>query len=169
MRIQIIFISLVLLLCSCEEEAKRYGNSNSIDLSKINEIDSDDNNRSESSTKNDSYCDLNSAALFDFLVENTFTLNGNGRISFNKTFDYGKDRWVEGKVRISGGRATLSGDYKIVSGSRIYIDNLMANSGTFEASRNNGSSGYFEINCSGDLEGVLSDGNNRKDVVFKKR
>ena len=135
----IIALSLVtVLLLSCEDESKTRTNSNDLDINSFNKINSDDNKNIDNSNSKKSYCDLSSSELFEYLLANTFTLKGNGRISFNKTFDYSKDRWVEGKVRISGGRATLSGDYSIISGDRIYIDNLSANSGTFDVSRNNG-------------------------------
>ncbi len=122
----------------------------------------------ENETNN--YCDLTIAETFEYLyTESPFDLGNSGTVYFTKRFSYEYNKWVEDKITISGGRARLEGDWKIISGNRIRVSNMSATSGMFDASRNGDTSGIFTIKCNGDIEGVLKDTNgNRKEILIKK-
>lgn len=112
------------------------------------------------------FCDLSIQELFDYLTGHNFNIEGNGSVSFSKTFDYASNQWKESTITISGNGSTVKGNYSIIGGNTIYIDELIAVSGMFDASRNNGSSGTFTLDCNGNLKGSLTDGNNIKTYTF---
>ena len=95
---------------------------------------------------------------------NSFTLNGNGNVSFN-VFSSGN-----GSIMISGNGNTLEGTIIITSNSSFSVRDLLVTGGNYDASNNRGSSGSFMVNSSGDFSGTLRDRNgNSSNVTFNKR
>ena len=112
---------------------------------------------SVSSSTSTSLCDMNSSELDEFLTDNNFSLNGNGRVVFDRN----------NNVYIYGGRADLRGTYRTSSGS-VRISSLQAVSGYFDASNNNGSSGSFSVDCNGNMNGNLYSGGEYRSVSIVK-
>lgn len=102
-------------------------------------------------------CDMNSSELDDFLTKNSFSVNGNGSVVFDRN----------NNVYIRGGRADLRGTYSTSSGN-VKISNLQAVSGYFDPSNNNGSSGRFSIDCNGNMNGNLYSGGKSRSVLIIK-
>ena len=102
-------------------------------------------------------CDMNSSELYDFVTKNNFSLNGNGRVVFDRN----------NNIYIYGGRADLRGSYSTSYGS-VSISNLQATSGYFDPSNNNGSSGIFSFDCSGNLNGSLHSRGQSRSVSITK-
>lgn len=92
-------------------------------------------------------------SLKEYLTQNTFYLNGNASVTF--TFSSYSN---QGTIRISGGRANLQGQCEIIN-DVIYIENLIAVSGIFDASNNSGSFGSLYLSNDGSLNGSLQDKN----------
>jgi|TARA_B110000261_G_C13075717_1_gene353928 hypothetical protein len=102
-------------------------------------------------------CDMNSSELDEFLTKNSFSVNGNGRVVFDRN----------NNVYINGGRADLRGTYSTSSGN-VRISNLQAVSGYFDPSNNNGSSGRFSVDCNGNMNGNLYSGGQSRSVLIIK-
>ena len=115
------------------------------------------NDNSVSSSTSTSPCNMNSSELDEFLTDNNFSLNGNGRVVFDRN----------NNVNIYGGRADLRGTYSTSNGS-VRISSLQAISGYFDASNNNGSRGSFSVDCNGDMSGNLHAGGEYKSVSIIK-
>ena len=143
-------------------EWKIIDNGNSVSNYEESYNESDYSSQSSSSNK----CNLTSNEFFDYLVNTSFNINGNGNVIFSKRFDYMANSWVEGEFTISGNGSRVRGSYSILGSNQVYIDNVIAISGNYDASNNTDSYGYFELNCDGDLKGSLSDGNNRNNYTF---
>lgn len=112
------------------------------------------------------YCDLSQQKMFEYLTSTNFNINGNGSVNFSKSYDYASKQWTEGVVTISGGGQGVSGKYSISGINSIYLKDVIATSGSYDASNNNGSSGLFILNCDGSMTGTLSDGNNYREYTF---
>jgi len=132
-------------------------------------------------TKNDNseifeetnYCNLSNGDFFTYLTKNDFNLEGNGSVRFEKTFDYGSNKWKEGAFTISGAldgvNHVLKGGYTITGSNTLYVENVRVVTGYFDGANNNGSNGIFTLTCEGTLKGSLSDGNNiRNYTVYRK-
>ncbi len=91
-----------------------------------------------------------------YLHNTTFRLGNNGRVNFQRN----------GKVSITGGRADLLGSYEIYNNQAV-ITKLQAVYGNFDASNNNGSSGYVKLNSNGSLSMTLSDGNETQSYTLE--
>jgi hypothetical protein len=91
-----------------------------------------------------------------YLHNTTFRLGNNGRVNFQRN----------GKVSITGGRADLLGGYEIYDNQAV-ITKLQAVYGNFDASNNNGSSGYVKLNSNGSLSMTLSDGNETQSYTLE--
>lgn len=120
----------------------------------------------EGISTSENYCSLSNDEFLKYLTKTNFNINGNGSVYFSKTFDYSSNMWKEGKVTISGGGQSVSGMYSIIGKNTVYLEDVMAVSGIYDASNNNGSSGAFTMDCEGNLSGSLSDGNNIRDYIF---
>jgi hypothetical protein len=101
-------------------------------------------------------------ALPDHLIENTFTLNGGGSVSFN--FIGGR---TSGNIRISGGRADLMGTFQIASADMVEVRDLKAVSGMFDASNNSGTFGSLYFYEDGTLRGTIGDLNESRDITLE--
>jgi hypothetical protein len=107
-----------------------------------------------------------SSNIISHLQNNSFTVNGNGNVYFSvNTKRFGENRQT-GTITVNGGRANLYGEISILDDTSILVYNFKATSGSFDASINNGSSGVFHLNSSGDLYGKLSANSETKSVKF---
>jgi len=95
----------------------------------------------------------------DYLINNSFSLNGNGYVKFSP---HNKTR---GTIIIKGGRADLQGTYSIGSNS-VRITNLKAIYGNFDASNNNSSSGILYLKDNGNIEGSIYAGSNSSQLIL---
>lgn len=102
-------------------------------------------------------CEMNYSELQEFITDNNFSLNGNGRVVFDRN----------NNVYVYGGRADLRGTYRATKGS-VRISSLQAVSGYFDASNNSGSSGSFSVDCNGDMTGNLYSGGEYRSVSIIK-
>jgi len=142
----VICIGLIVISCNSKENNGTFGKSEN----GVSSIEKEEKAKAEQS-------------FSDYLTSTTFSLNGNGRVSFSAP--YGRNN--KGQVRISGGRADLVGTYTVNESSKsISISGLAARSGSFDASNNNGSSGYFSSRLDGSLQGRLSSGGQSRDIKF---
>ena len=98
-------------------------------------------------------------SFYDYLISNSFTLNGNGYVKFspqNKT---------KGTIIIKGGRADLHGYYTIGVNS-VSITDLKAVYGNFDASNNNSSNGTLYLKDNGNIEGSIYSGANSSKLIL---
>lgn len=135
--------------------------------SNLNKIKIDNTN----STKNNQFpissrVINNDSNIKSHLQNNTFSVNGNGSVYFSiNSKRYGETKHT-GTITVRGGRATLQGDISILDDSSILIYNFRAVDGYYDASINEGSTGVFYLNSSGDLYGKLSAHGKTKSVKF---
>lgn len=154
--IVIIFaVAILLFLFFAIIDKSHPNNSANNESTNNNNVDIEATNKSESSTEN--FNDIQS--INNYITNNNFTINGNANVRFSQSSN------ANGIVTINGGRDDLQGQYNI-RGSIIYIYELKAISGDFDASINRGSSGAFRINKNGEIEGTLSSGQEYRNVVF---
>ena len=115
-----------------------------------------DNNTSYEDTNEDYEEEI---SFSDYLINNSFSLNGNGYVKFSP------HNSTRGTVIIKGGRADLQGDYSIGSNS-VRITNLKATYGNFDASNNNSSSGTLYLKDNGNIEGSLYAGGSSSELIL---
>ena len=123
-----------------------------------NNLGNEDNNQSQIEEK--------VVDVGNYLTSNTFTLNGNGSVSFNKI---GMGSKNNGQVTIKGGRADLIGNYSVSTSGTIQITDLKAYDGYFDANNNNSTSGTFYLQSNGSITGSLYGKNDSRDVTFSPR
>lgn len=76
-----------------------------------------------------------------YLTKQDFSIEGNGLVTF-----------TNGDIRVTGGRATLVGQYEIKTDVYATVKNLQAIDGYFDASLNNPLRGYISLLAEGKLE-----------------
>lgn len=106
--------------------------------------------------------EVTAPSIYEHLMENTFTLNGGGSVSFN--FIGGR---TSGNIRIAGGRADLMGTFQISSADMVEIRDLKALSGMFDASNNSGTFGTLYFYEDGTLRGTIGDYNQSRDITLE--
>lgn len=122
------------------------------------------NSKESYSYSNDNKNSSAAPTLKEHLTQNYFSVNGNGSVTFSFN-SYSED----GSIHIKGNGKALVGKCS-VSGNTIYINGLVAVSGAFDASNNNGSSGVFYLDNNGSLTGSLMDSRgNSVETTFKIR
>lgn len=115
---------------------------------------------SEQYISNENQMKNNEISIDEYIIQNNFTINGGGSVSFTAHSS------TNGTVTIQGGRALLEGLYKI-EGNRIFISELRAIDGYFDASNNNGSYGTISMSNNGDLSGYLQSGQDYTKIILK--
>ena len=134
---------------------------------KENKSDSNNTQKEQNIIKNNTDTQNENKEEFDItkhLRGNSFSLNGNGNVSFN-VFSSGN-----GSIMINGNGNRLEGTIRITSNSSFSVRGLLVTGGNYDASNNRGSSGSFMVNSNGDLSGTLRDRNgNSRSVTFNKR
>ena len=148
-------VCLFLFSVSCREQAvkpstdsdnEKVSTTNTHSNSNISEVTTADVNEQNKSTTED---------IATYVSEHTFTVNGNGSISF-----------TNGTVIVKSSNATLIGEYVITGTKSIRVSNLVATDGDFDPSNNNGSFGTIILNVDGTLSQTLSDGSNVRTYIL---
>jgi hypothetical protein len=111
------------------------------------------NESSFSDNQNEYNINQEKVSLKDHLTRNTFSINNNGTVIFRFN-SYSNI----GSISINGGGATLAGQCEVIN-DILYVKDLGAVSGNFDASNNRGSSGMLYLSKDGSLSGSLHDGN----------
>ncbi len=132
----------------------------------LNEETNFNDNNTYNSLSTISNEDVIESNINSHLENNSFSINGNGNVSFYLNRKRSGDRNQTGTIDIRGGRATLQGEISILSSTSILVTDLKAISGNFDASINGSSSGVFYLKSNGDLYGKLSGNRESKDVTF---
>ena len=153
----------VMTLISCESNINKSPNNSNEKSYENSSTGLDEQNNVENDLSEQNISDVE----FDIskhLSGNSFSLNGNGSVSFN-VFSNGN-----GSIMINGNGNTLEGTINITSNSSFSVRDLVATGGNYDASNNSGSYGTFVVSSNGDLSGSLSDRNgNSSYVTFNVR
>lgn len=172
----IIFAALILLYIPFADDIWNASNTTArTNYRPDRQINTQNQNPQQATTNNNNpktgnYCSLSSLETYNYLIDTrSFTLNGKGSVRFTKRFDHGRDKWVEDKFIISSGAYRLEGNWQVKRGGIISIRNYKVINGNFDASNNSSANGILEIQCNGNLSGVLRDRNgNPIDIYIKK-
>lgn len=127
------------------------------------------NNSNQNNRNNKTYCNLPSSETIKYLTTSNFTLNGNGYVKFDTKYNLSTGAKQPSRFIVSGGRYRLEGDWYLSTNGRIAITDYRVISGSFDASNNSKSRGSLNIECNGNLKGILVDYNGNNTDLFIKR
>ncbi|OIQ21197.1 hypothetical protein [Lacinutrix sp. MedPE-SW] len=130
---------------------------------------SNENYNTQNNRNNKTYCNLPSSETIKYLTTSNFTLNGNGYVKFDTKYNLSTGAKQPSRFIVSGGGYRLEGDWYLSTNGRIAIADYRVVSGSFDASNNSKSRGSLNIECNGNLKGILVDYNGNNTDLFIKR